>query len=155
MIQRVQTIYLLLAAVFSGLMFFFPFIEMVDSSQYLLQFNYNGIFRLEPNGNLLLQSALPVTIIISATLVLSLVTIFLYKKRILQMRLCIYNILLLLGTMGLIYYYYSQIADKLAIGEQAFRPAFIFPLAAAILNFLAFRGIRRDEKLVRSYDRIR
>jgi hypothetical protein len=155
MIQRVQTVYLFLAAVFSGLMFFFPFIEMVDSNQYLLQFNYNGVFRLEPDGNVLLQAALPVTIIISTTLVLSLLAIFLYKKRVIQMRLCIYNILLLLGSMGLIYYYYSQIADKLSIGEHAFRLAFIFPLVAAILNFLAFRSIRRDEKLVKSYDRIR
>jgi len=40
-------------------------------------------------------------------------------------------------------------------GETFYLYPLAFPVVAAILTFLAFRGVKKDEELVRSYDRIR
>ena len=71
-----------------------------------------------------------------------------------QIRLCVVNIVLLVGLEGLMFYYVR--AAQSAVGEAiSYSIVFIFPLAAAILIYLALRAIGRDEALVRSLDRLR
>ncbi|MFW6370734.1 MAG: DUF4293 family protein, partial [Bacteroidota bacterium] len=72
-----------------------------------------------------------------------------------QMRVVIYAMLLLVGSLGLTYYYLTQTMKQLDAPNYSFELAVTFPLVAIILLYLAFRGIRRDELLVRSINRIR
>ncbi len=70
------------------------------------------------------------------------------------MRLCTVNIILLLGSLGLAYFYLSFV--KLDIEPIInYKLTVAFPIIAVIFTILANRGIKKDEKLVRSLDRIR
>lgn len=76
--------------------------------------------------------------------VLSCVTIFLYKNRVLQARLCLVGLLVIVAWyIGL-----AVLTPKISTIE-------CLPMVNAILIFMARKGILDDEKLVRSMDRIR
>jgi len=87
-------------------------------------------------------------------LIILFVSIFKFKNRKLQIqlnRLCVFLNVLLVGG---IFYYTTMIEEKTgAAPEYGF--AAIFPLIAIILLFMANNGIRKDEKLIRSADRLR
>ena len=98
-------------------------------------------------------------IILSIATALPLVTIFLYKKRMAQIRLCVSEIVLLIGSAAFIALYCYRMCDVLAelMQELNFTLGFaaLMPVVAIIPMALAIRGIARDEALVRSLDRIR
>lgn len=81
--------------------------------------------------------------------------IFLYRRRALQMRVASFLILILVGwyaAYGIFVYLHLS-----SIPAAEFRPYWTasFPFAAIVCLYLAFRGILRDEQLVRSLDRLR
>ena len=138
MFQRIQTISLLLATTCAFLTLRFPFYSGTK--------NVNGIVESE---TLDAGSHLFLLIVSVAVGLIALITIFLYKNRKLQFRLCMAGLLLSLGCLAL---YYSQ-AKSLENGVLAFWSIFAF--AMPIFYFLAARGIYKDEKLVKSVDRLR
>lgn len=151
MIQRIQSVYLLAAAVILIMILILPIATLVNAQSDSFTYLFYGI--VDSEGQIALQ-AFPLAILLVIIPIFSLISIFLYKKRILQMRLCIYNILLMLGSIGLILFYSFQAKNNL-FTETIFSFPIILPLVAAILTYLAFRGIRKDEILVKSIDRIR
>ena len=89
---------------------------------------------------------------------LPLVTIFLFRRRLLQLRLCVVEMVLLLGSaiMEGVYYFLSwRVFSDLTFHTQGFRPAIVLPLVCLLFAYLAARAIFRDELLVRAADRIR
>ena len=88
------------------------------------------------------------------TIGLEIITVFRYKKRRLQKRLCTAQIVLLLLTAGVTALYLKSFGEE-GFGPVALSVTAAFPLVAAILTLLARRGIVKDDKLVRSLDRIR
>ena len=154
MIQRIQTVYLLIAEMLIGSLFFVPFGEIAVKAGSIYRCDIKGVY-LEaiPKPEIILSS-LPVDILWAASLILILVTIFLFKNRVLQMTLAKINIFLMLGLGGLIFYYVWSIAKQLS-GVYSFTIYLVFPIISAILIYLALRAIDKDEKLVRSIDRIR
>ena len=82
--------------------------------------------------------------------------IFLFRNRFGQLKLGMLNLLFIVATFGLEFYFSSKgetlLNPKL---EGQFQPAFYLPTLALMLNLLANRFIRRDEQLVRSADRLR
>ena len=154
MIQRIQTLFLIAATVFLSFTVFFPFAELVRTSdQMLYSLDFNGLIASENQGELVFN-VLPVSILIIVTLIITVATIFLYKKRMLQIRLCIFNAILQLGIPSLIFYY-VRMAEATLPGVSSYNVVFVFPVASAILIFLALRAIARDEALIRSLDRLR
>ena len=85
--------------------------------------------------------------------VLAFGTIFLFKKRMLQIRLTIFSTILLIG------YYATLVTFIFMLKEESmtFSPSWTvcLPLVAIILNWLAIRAIGKDEVLVKAYDRLR
>ncbi len=148
MIQRIQTVWLILASIAGSLIFFFPIADILSQGEkYTLDFN-----DLTNVSGRVFTTAYAYTGVLGISIVLNILTIFLYKNRTLQMRLCVYNSLLVIALVGLsAYFAYSvlPLAD-VALGVSAFIPFIMF-----ILNMMARNGIRRDDKLVRSVDRIR
>lgn len=140
------------ALIIMGLMFFLPVIRFIDTYGSTYELIYPGVIDIEKES--FIVKTIPLTILLSVIVLMLIITIFLYKNRILQMRLSVFNILLMLGSVGLIYFYSLQVQGKID-GETFYLYPVIFPVASAILTFLAFRGIKKDEELVRSYDRIR
>ena len=154
MIQRIQTIYLFAAAVIMFLLFFFPFMEMIGADGQYYRYDIYGIHQGMGETAQMSMSVLPLRFLVFVTGFLSLVIIFLYKKRILQIRLCVFNLVLTLGFYGLFYFYYYQAARDIEV-ETYLKVPLAFPLIAMILLYLAIRNIGKDEILVRSYNRIR
>jgi len=153
MIQRIQTLYLFLALVAMGLMFFFPFAEILSGEGLIYIFKFDGLYA--SNGVSVYVQTIPPIILLGVILGITLVSIFLYKKRIIQMRLNFINMILMLGYAGLIYYYIYHFSEQLESVAVSYEFYDSFPFVAAIFTYLAIRAIGKDEALVRSIDRIR
>ena len=155
MIQRIQTVYLLLAAVLMSLTLFLPLATIWQGGNEII------IKAWFADGTVGFKAPLPLYlgIILSVATALPLVTIFLYKKRMTQIRLCVSEIVLLLGSAAFIALYCYRMCDVLAelMQELNFTLGFaaLMPVVAIIPMVLAIRGIAKDEALVRSLDRIR
>jgi hypothetical protein len=139
MIQRLQTVWLFLASVFAFMTFKFPF--------------YSGNVANKDNQLELkkfIASFDILTLVITSLLgVGCFITIFLFKKRKLQFRLTI--LLLVLSLLNVVVYF-GKLGQFLT-GDLSF--AAVFALAIPIFLYLAARGIWKDEKLVKSLDRLR
>ena len=142
MIQRQQTLWLILATVSAFLTFQFPFVtgkEIVSSSAS----NALADIDVDAGSNLFL------ILLTAASIVLSLVTIFMFKDRKLQIKLCFAGILLTIIIIALYISKYTQIVKPV--------PALwcVLPFLVLIGYFMAWRGVRNDEKLVKSLDKLR
>jgi Na+/melibiose symporter-like transporter len=78
---------------------------------------------------------------------------FLYKKRILQMRFNIFNSILLVVLQGFIIYYIISCINQDT--RFIFTVQSIFPVISLILSILAIRNILKDEILIKSLNRLR
>jgi Domain of unknown function (DUF4293) len=131
MIQRIQTLFLLIA---TGLLFSLFFNEFTFSADITVKYT----------------EYIPFLIFTIATFAASFISIFLYRHRMLQMRFCVYNMLILLGYQGWIAYkFFTKIEGTI------FSITAVFPIVSCILIFLAFRYIGRDEALVQSMNSLR
>lgn len=97
------------------------------------------------------SSSWTVTLDAAIIAVLSAVAVFFYKNR--KGQILIGNLILLLLVLAYpLYFIFDGIPTDLF---RTVRYTFAFPLVAAILTCLAIRGIKKDERLVRSLDRLR
>ena len=138
MIQRQQSLWLLLAAVTSFLSFKFPFY-----TGNILENNMSRYEELDGANNLFLL------VLTGASLLISAIAIFMYKDRKTQLKLVIGGIIVSIALMAL---YFSQL-KKFSNGNFALTS--IFVLAILISYIMAARGIWKDEKLVKSLDKLR
>ena len=139
MIQRIQTVWLFLAALFAALTYKFPF--------------YSGNIinkeKVQLFEKLLASSNFLVLIFTAGLIVGTIIIIFMYKNRKQQMwltaaaaGLSIINIIL----------YFNEL-KKFVSGNMSLTA--VFALAIPIFLLLAINGIWKDEKLVKSLDRLR
>ena len=154
MIQRIQSLFLLLSSALIFLIFMLPLSELLVNENLIYIFRYRGIYEIADNSEVLTIPSMPLAILFGVILIISLISIFLFKNRMLQMRLSIINIMLMLGSYGLAYYYLFIAFNELG-ADLHFSIVGTFPLISAILTYMAFRGIKKDEKLIKSLDRIR
>lgn len=159
MLQRIQTIFLLFVALFMALSFFFPLWIMKGQEGELLY----ELFSLKLNSlnvedGSVQEVYFPFSFVASlaaASVTVAIIEISKFKNRLLQMKLGALNALLMAGTMGLGVYFATQlIATQTATGGT-YGVGLFLPAAALICNMIANRFIRKDERLVRSVDRIR
>jgi len=155
MIQRIQTVYLCIVAGLFLALFFLPF-ALMQSGEALYSFQVAGLFTTTASPELVYPTW-ALMIIAAIIVLLSFLCIFMYKKRILQMRMCVYNILLMIGFCVLAAFFISQINESPDFPNLKinFRIAASFPFIAMILSYLAIRNIGADEALVRSLERLR
>ena len=150
MIQRIQTIYLLVVVALGITLLFMPVVQFVspeDAAE--LQ-----VFELSALGGAPLQGIWGLTLTTALIPLLALVDIFLYRKRILQARLNIFTVMLCLGYYGVLAIYIWL--AKMSMGfEWHLIPWASIPLVCMILTLMATRAILKDEALVRAADRIR
>ncbi len=135
MIQRIQSLYLLGAAVASGcLIILFPLFESADGQPYMI-----------------MNDAVFLSLTVLSTLI-SIFSIFRYKNRKQQVMSGRFNIIINFVLFGLILWMYFSVyqPDGGSFGVGAF-----MPIVAVILISLANRAIMKDEMLVRSADRLR
>lgn len=153
MLQRMQTVYLLIIVALTVATLFMP-LAVVQSGESFFSFDTTGLNSIVAQPELVYPTwglfALAAVIAFVA-----LMTIFMFKKRILQMRLCIFNALLILGFYGLFAFFLWTVKGQLGEVSVSVKIALSFPLVSLILDYLAIRNIGADETLVRSLDRLR
>lgn len=135
MIQRIQTIYLALvvASVIAYLNISFIKVDTI------------GIQAMQE---------VSLTTVSTLAAIVALVCIFLYKKRTLQIKLCLVGIVLSTITTTLTMLEYYNYTPKTDAGKSIF-VGMVFPLLMIVFFALAQAGIRKDDKLVKSMDRLR
>lgn len=134
--QRVQTLYLAIATVLVGTMFFSNFGTIIDPDGAVETLKYTNylawllflISLLSANG----------------------IALFSFKVRMLQMRVSVLAALLLIGFQAWIAVKFFQMKDEMVFSFTA-----VFPIVAAILDVLAARNIFLDEAMVQSAARLR
>ena len=154
MIQRIQTLYLLVVAGLMAVTLFAPLAWFAgDAGQFSLY-----AFSLQTAAGEAVQPTTYLGAVLALACALPLVTIFLFKQRLLQLRLCVVELVLLFGSVVMegVYYFLSwRVFSEQALHAQGFKPAIALPLVCLVFAFLASRAIFRDEMLVRAADRIR
>lgn len=139
MIQRFQSLWLLLAALFAFLTFKMPFYSGSKPIKGIMQ----------PDVRLDAASQIFILSLTGIVILLCFIALFLYKDRKKQLTLTIVNIVL---SIVLLVLYFLEI-QKFQTGIISL--SCLFTLAIPIFLFLAARGIWKDEKLVKSLDRLR
>ena len=140
MIQRQQTLWLLLATVAGILSFMFPFVtgtELVEKTT------------MQKSAEIDAGSKFFILLLTIASIAISTISIFLFKNRKQQQWLCLLGVLI----AGLLIFLYILEMNKLIKPTLAL--FCILPFAILVGFFLAFRNIRKDEKLVKSLDNLR
>jgi hypothetical protein len=152
MIQRRQSVYLLIVFVLTIVLFTGP-LAFITQEEGGIIFKHSGAFDLQ--GQKLDVSSWPVTVMLAISSLLSFLTIFSYMNRPRQMRLTIFLMIFNLGLIGLAYYYVSYIMHHYNGLQFVFQWRIVVPPIMLILLFLAFKGIQKDELLIKAYDRVR
>ncbi len=148
MIQRIQSLYLLIAAILCGITVFAPLAWFGSEQQMAIL----HAFTLE-NGDAIVKMPVWTGILLIITTLLPAVTIFLFKNRMLQVRLCVVEVILNIGSLLMMGYTYFTLGSEAA--SQGVKPAIALPLIALVFVLLAAKATFRDEMLVKSLNRIR
>jgi len=156
MIQRIQSLYLIAVSIIMGLMFFFPIAGYYGELN-TLKFTLLGVENMVPDSTLVFSpyTTFPLLIIVLGVIIISIAIIFQYKYRIKQMKWIKINILLNTILIMGIFIIYSRWLQSTSEASESFQTAAFFPLISLMFLMLAYRAIRKDEKLVRSADRLR
>ena len=147
MIQRIQSVYLFGVAVLSIAMFFVPFGVVGGYTLTAMKLS---------STEEILSTTYPLAALITAAIVLSFGSAFLFKNRKLQMKLCTLSMILQAGILVLaLFHYLDGAAAELGEKQPAYAIGIYIPAIGMILSFLASKAIKKDDDLVKSVDRIR
>ncbi len=136
MLQRIQTVYLLIAAIVSlGLIFVF------------------ALWQSEEGSAVYAQDQLTIFIMFIASGLLSLISIFMFKNRKLQFVLGRINIILNFFLLGVFVYWSLSLPGEMNISEKGI--GMFLPIISIVFLVLANKAIKKDEDLVKSVDRLR
>ena len=136
MLQRIQTVYLLIAAIVSlGLIFVF------------------ALWQSEEGSAVYAQDQLTIFIMFIASGLLSLISVFMFKNRKLQFVLGRINIILNFFLLGVFVYWSLSLPGEMDISEKGI--GMFLPIISIVFLVLANKAIKKDEDLVKSVDRLR
>ena len=158
MIQRIQTLYLLLASIFYFCYWFFG-LNWYHSGFKILQDNFsNDLVVNSPILELILITTSYIPLVI---LIICVISIFSYKSRIKQILICKISLYLSLfmSFYTLFYFYFTLEGLSAIMPSKTFEilmyAAILNPFVCSYLIYLALKSIRNDKELVESLDRIR
>lgn len=159
MIQRLQTIYLFLAVLCFALLCFLPPMQFMTqegaAEQHMYELSLFHLVDTTDTENPVRAMSVWALAVLNITIpVVALVSIFLYKKRIVQVRLNVFNIFLMSGYYILLAVYAWFVCQRLGV-EWYINVSAGIPLIGIVLTFMAIRLILKDEAMVRAADRLR
>ena len=144
MIQRIQTVYLLIAALISGGLIFTASLWVNSTGTKVF------VDDLISNSSVLIKTILFSFI---ASSLLSIITIFLFKNRQLQFVLGRVNVLINFYLLGVLIYVSLMMPGEPVVSEKGI--GMFFPIIVVLLLVMANKAIKKDEDLVKSVDRLR
>lgn len=144
MIQRIQSIYLLIATVLSGGLIFPLNLWITEQGT-----EFYALDSLS-SDNLVLAS---VFVFFMASALLTLISIFQFKKRQLQFVLGRLTILINFILVGILVYFAQNLSGEIQVSEKGI--GLLIPIFTIVFVALANKAIKKDEELVKSVDRLR
>jgi len=156
MIQRIQSLFLLLTIIASSLFLTGGYLDLVNStSGYEAVARFSGIYMVSSgSGNILASHLFPVPVISVLVPAVAAVAILLYKNRKLQKKIILFDIFL---ELILIISGFILIIPVVQHNSAILKPGYriIMPLLSLVFLVLAYLGVKKDDELVKSYDRLR
>ena len=150
MLQRIQTIYLILAGICTSLTLYFSFATYSISGK-LVSFTSQGF---SPFGKNIENFPLYIVIIISSILIA--LSIISFKKRKRQIFLNTANYMVVLALIVLIFINFKNFEPTQDENiEISYGVGMFLPIVTLVLLFMANRAVKKDEELIKSMDRIR
>jgi cytochrome bd-type quinol oxidase subunit 2 len=159
MIQRIQSIYLLIAAIATIILIFIP-IGYITTDEYQYVFN-SFVVKLNIPETSVYMSTVYIALLLGISAILSIVAIFMYKNRKNQTTIVYANMLIFLITVLVMTYLYP---DVIFVRKGLMNPNDLFNfnywilacmIPAALGLYLANRAIKKDEEKVKAADRLR
>ncbi|MCB0480105.1 MAG: DUF4293 domain-containing protein [Flavobacteriales bacterium] len=157
MLQRIQSVYLAISLLI-GIVFAFLAIAEFDANDSIYLIKATGIFYEDASGVFFESPNESLSVVLIFHLLLTGSSIFQYKNRKMQMKLCALNILLLFTLTALIFFVDFSVPESI---KQGTTPAInylfgsLLPIVSVVFQFMAMRSIQKDEKLIKSTERIR
>ena len=136
MLQRIQTVYLFIAALLSGGLIFLV-----------------ALWKTETGESVFVEDVIIALALFVGSALLSVITIFLFKNRKLQFVLGRINILLNFFLLGVFVYWSLSVPGEMNISEKGI--GMFIPVLSIVFLVLANKAIKKDEDLVKSVDRLR
>jgi hypothetical protein len=158
MIQRVQSLYLFLAGICGVLSFVMPFAKYFDGEEAVAEYSMFGVFNLQSD---IVEMAgpfvFPAWVFGLACSLTPLIALALYKNRSKQHQVARLSLLLFISFVVYLLFGVADVRERLFSEEIGIlhHVAFYLLVAGTALCFLAIRGIKKDDELVKSLDRIR
>ncbi len=153
MIQRIQSVYLLMVIICCIVASLFPLFQAVTTDAVYELSIVKTSYTIQAKTSILSinYSLISITIFIS---ILSIITLFRYSNRSLQIKFINIVLMLVLLFMGVLFFEYRQLVS-LSAANVNISYSLIFVPIIIVLLFLARSGIKKDDALVRSADRLR
>lgn len=155
MIQRIQSLFLFLAALSAAIMFVFPLANFYGDSNFTFYVYKLAFHDPEPSLQLSPYFLLPLMGVIILIILLASLAIFSFKNRKRQMTLTKISMALTLVLLAGYFLGYMGILEKAVGNPPEYQFSSFMPVLVFIFLFLANRGINKDEKLIKSMDRLR
>ena len=160
MLQRIQTVFLLLVIASMVSFIFIPQWTKYDvntGETHQMQALYYMVISAEGQEPVYQYAPFSLAGILAvAAVTIAFLAMFKFKNRVLQLRLGLLNSLFIVATLGMVaWFWYSMSRDVLPHAPVSLGFGLGLPAIAMVFNRLALRFIKKDEELVRSVDRIR
>ncbi|MDF3077884.1 MAG: hypothetical protein K0S09_1773 [Sphingobacteriaceae bacterium] len=155
MIQRIQTIWLVLASLALFCLFLFPYLQVMKPDGSAQAIKVTGVYEVMNNEPVKTQEFTGFTILTVIVALLPLVIIFFYKERKKQIALCYLVIVSIIGYGFWLAQTAKGIIGNIQLDIQNYGIGVLLPSIAIIFIILALKAIRHDEKLIKSADRLR
>lgn len=153
MIQRIQSLYILAAIVALGTLFFVD-LGQLSGEEGLFNVMHYGVVDVTNGGEDVITYLFPLASVLGVTSILALIDLFLFKNRMLQMRVATITAALSIASAIMMVLTNAVVASTLDM-SWSFHWTVVLPIAAALLMVLAYRKISDDEALIRSLNRLR
>ena len=155
MIQRLQSIYLFLASLAVLALFIFPIAHNVYIGPTPKTIKVTGIYQDVAGQMVRSESFLALTIVTIIMAILPLIILLMFKNRKQQMALCYGLIFAMIGFSFWMSQTVHDIVEAARIRTENYGIGALLTSVSIIFLLLAIRGIKNDEKLVKSADRLR
>jgi peptidoglycan/LPS O-acetylase OafA/YrhL len=158
MLQRIQSLYLAIVAIACILLFFFPLADYYNELEGNYKLFIYGVRSMDPEPKVAfsLFFTAPLIFMVVASFIFAVAAIFLFKNRPLQLRLCAFNMLTNIVLIMVIFFFYATKIKTMTLTEPEYNyTGMVLPLVSILFLIFANQAIRKDEKLVKSVDRLR
>ncbi|MET3981684.1 FtsH-binding integral membrane protein [Mucilaginibacter sp. UYP25] len=155
MLQRIQSIYLLFASLVIFALFVFPLAHNIFVDGKLVNVTVTGVYEIVNGQDKQTHPFLPLTIATVLAAIIPLFLIFLYKNRKQQITISYVAILVLIGYSFWMAQTVKNVVGPITLEYKNMGIGLFLTSLSIVLIIFAIKAIQRDEKLVKSADRLR